>query len=206
MDDNLPRLVAAGAVATVAGQWQRHCAARFANTAVDGRRGYGRWGTVDGFPVLYLGQPLESVVVEAYRHIIDPIEDADERTALARNLAPRVLVTVDVYVTDILDLRNRATRAQLGLTADVLHCPTNDEDGYSACQLVAQVAHQLGLHGLVAPAATDLGHTLALFTDLLPTDQRPVRHGPDQIWNGLPPDPRSAKQRQLRVIRDGEPG
>lgn len=202
MDDDLPRLVAAGAVTTVAGRWRRHCASRFANTALDGRRGYGRWGTVGGFPVLYLGQPLDSVIVEAYRHIIDPIEDADERAALARSLAPRTVVTARVDVTDILDLRDRATRAQLGLTADVLRCRTDDSEGYSACQRVSQVAHQLGLHGLVAPAATDLGHTLALFIDVLPADQRPVRAEADQIWNGLPPDPRVTVRPDLKVVRD----
>lgn len=88
MDDELPRLVAAGAVTTVTGRWQRHCGARYAGTALDGRIGDGRWGTKTGFPVLYLGRPLDSVIVEAYRHLIDPIEDDDERAALTQNLAP----------------------------------------------------------------------------------------------------------------------
>ena len=184
------------------GRWQRHCGARYANTALDGRVGDGRWGTRTGFPVLYLGQPLDSVVVEAYRHLIDPIIDDDERGQLLRTMAPRALVTASVSVMNILDLRDVRTRAELHLTADVLHCPTNDRDGYAACQQVAQVAHQLGLHGILAPAATDLGHTLALFTDLLPTSERPTRDGPDQIWNGLPADPRQSTPAQLRVVRD----
>lgn len=202
MDDELPRLVAAGKVTTVTGRWQRHCGARYASTALDGRVGDGRWGTKTGFPVLYLGQPLDSVIVEAYRHLIDPIEDDDERAALAQNLAPRALVTATVSVTDILDLRDVRTRAELHLTADVLHCATNDREGYAACQRVAQVAHQLGLHGILAPAATDLGETLALFTDLLPASERPTRDGPDQIWNGLPGDPRQQRTTQLRVVRE----
>jgi hypothetical protein len=201
VDDDLPRLVAAGAVTTVTGRWQRHCGARYASTALDGRVGDGRWGTKIGFPVLYLGQPLDSVIVEAYRHLIDPIEDDHERAALAQNLAPRALVTAAVAVTNILDLRDVRTRAELHLTADVLHCPTNDAEGYAACQRVAQVAHQLGFHGILAPAATDLGHTLALFTDLLPADERPTRDGPDQIWNGLPRDPRQHTTTHLRVVR-----
>jgi hypothetical protein len=181
---------------------QRHCGARYASAALDGRLGDGRWGTKTGFPVLYLGQPLDSVIVEAYRHLIDPIEDDDQRAALTQNLAPRALVTATVSVTTILDLRDVRTRAELHLTMDVLHCPTNDRGGYAACQHVAQVAHQLGLHGILAPAATDLGQTLALFTDLLQTSERPTRVEPDQIWNGLPADPRQRSTTQLRIVRD----
>lgn len=111
-------------------------------------------------------------------------------------------MTATVSVTNILDLRDVRTRAELHLTVDVLHCPTNDRDGYAACQRVAQVAHQFGLHGVLAPAATNLGQTLALFTDLLPAIERPTRDGPDQIWNGLPADPRLNKTTQLRVVRN----
>jgi hypothetical protein len=200
VDDELPRLVAGGAITTVTGRWQRHCSTRYASSALNGRVADGRWGTRTGFPVLYLGQPLDSVVVEAYRHLIDPIEDEREREALARNLAPRTLVTATVSITSILDLRDVATRSQLHLTVDVLRCATNDIDGYGACQRVAQVAHQLGLHGIIAPAATGLGHTLALFTDLLPDNERPTRDGPDQIWSGLPPDPRQQGSSRLRLV------
>jgi hypothetical protein len=44
-------------VVEIAGQWQRHVSARYADTALSGRKGYGRWGTRDGCPVLYLGRP-----------------------------------------------------------------------------------------------------------------------------------------------------
>jgi hypothetical protein len=202
VDPELPRIVAAGAVTTVAGRWQRHCGARYASTALDGRVADGRWGTSTGFSVLYLGQPLDSVIVEAYRHLLDPIIDDDERNELARNMAPRALVTANVSVSNILDLRDVHTRAELHLTADVLRCPANDRDGYTACQAVGQVAHQLGLHGILAPAATDLGQTLALFTDLLPPAERPTRDGPDEIWNGLPADPRANTTGVPRIVRD----
>jgi hypothetical protein len=202
VDPDLPRLVAVGAVTTVKGRWQRHCGARYAGTALDGRVADGRWGTSTGFPVLYLGQPLNSVIVEAYRHLLDPIIDDDERSELAGNMAPRALITASVSVSNILDLNDVRTRAELHLTADVLHCSTEDRDGYAACQAVAQVARQLGFHGILAPAATDLGQTLALFTDLLPMAERPTRDGPDQIWNGLPADPRKNTTGVLRIVRD----
>jgi hypothetical protein len=139
---------------------------------------------------LYLGRPLASVTVEAYRHLVDSSLDPADAAALAAHLVPRLLVTTEVAVTEILDLRQAGTRAQHGLTMDVLCSGTENRAAYAACQHVAQVAHRIGLHGLIAPAATRMGHTLALFMDRLPDRQRPVRSTPDELWQGLPPDPR----------------
>jgi hypothetical protein len=200
--DDLPRRVASAATAPVEGLWQRHVAAPYAATALDGRRGYGRWGTRDGFSVLYLGRPLDSVVVEAYRHLIDPIAEPDMVAVLARNIQPRMLVTATVAVTNVLDLREPATRVGVGLTLDVLQSSTADREAYAACQRVAQVAHQLNLHGLIAPAASKLGETLALFMDLLPAEQRPMRDETDQVWTHLPADPRANPGRHLRALPD----
>src|SRR5664279_4083217 len=197
--DDLPRRVASAATAPVEGLWQRHVAVPYAATALDGRRGYGRWGTRDGFSVLYLGRPLDSVVVEAYRHLIDPIAEPDMAAALAlaRNIQPRMLVTATVAVTDVLDLREPSTRVGVGLTLDVLQSSTADREAYAACQRVAQVAHQLNMHGLIAPAASKVGETLALFMDLLPAAQRPMRDETDQVWTHLPADPRANPGRHL---------
>lgn len=87
--------VAGAATAAVTGKWYRHCPAKFAREALSGWRANGRWGTRDGFPVLYLGQPVDAVVIEAYRHLIDgPVPP----------LAPRVLVTCSVDLDRVLDL------------------------------------------------------------------------------------------------------
>ena len=118
--------------------------------------------------MLYLGRPLDSVIIEAYRHLIDPIQDEQQAALLAEQLQTRVLVTATLSVTDLLDLRNTGTRAQLGLTLDVLQSGTQDRQAYQGCQQVAQVAHQLGRHGVLAPAAGQRGETLALVTDNLP--------------------------------------
>lgn len=157
----------------------------------------GRWGTRPGFPVLYLGRPEESVVVEAYRHLVDPVESTD----LLAQIHPRVLVTAHVAVTDVLDLRTAGARAAAGLTLGDLQSGVDD---YERCQRVAQVAHQLGRHGIVAPAATRMGETLALFTDLVEAaGQRPVRSADDVLWETLPPDPREPEARaRLSVVRD----
>ena len=67
----------------------------------------GRWGTEDSFRVLYLGRPTESVVVEAYRHLVDPVDDPE----LLAQIRPRALVTCTVAVTEIFDLRSAANRS-----------------------------------------------------------------------------------------------
>lgn len=190
MSPEPPIRVAGGSVVDITGRFQRHCAARRRDSALDGFAAYGRWGRPDGYPVLYLGRPMASVILEAYRHLIDPIDDPAERAALARNLAPRILVTVEVSVSRILDVRDPATQRRTGLDLGMLSCGTGDRTGYAACQAVSEAAHDAGMRGLIAPAATGLGETLVLFTDVLPNDERPRVTEPDALWNGLPADPR----------------
>jgi hypothetical protein len=201
-------LIASLPPATEHGRWQRHAPANRLAEALDGRRGYGRWGTADGFNVLYLGRPRSSVIVEAYRHLVDPLEDDADRAAILATVRPRVLVTCDVDVSMLLDLRTPGARNTAGLTISELTSPTDDDGAYLRCQRVAQIAHQLGRHGIIAPAATGLGDTLALFTDLLPTNERPVFvAGAEEHWSTLPDDPRIAplSERRLHVVGDDHP-
>jgi hypothetical protein len=179
--------------AHVTGVWQRHCAINRRDQALKGHSAYGRWGTQQGFPVLYLGRPEASVIAEAYRHIVDPVIDGE----ITPHLAPRAVVTCTVDVTDVLDLREAVARAATGLTIDLLQSGTEDKDAYARCQEVSAVAHQLGFRGIIAPAATGLGETVALFTARLAADQMPVRSAEDVIWARWPHDPRASK---LRVV------
>ncbi|MEA2207429.1 MAG: hypothetical protein QOE77_4205 [Blastocatellia bacterium] len=197
--DPLAVLVAACPRTEVEGTWQRHVAARHAAHALHGRRSTGRWSTKDGYPVLYLGRPIDSVVVEAYRHLIDPVED--ER--LRAHLEPRVLVTCTIAATGLLDLREPSARLRLDLPLDILRSATSDRAAYLRCQTVARAAHHVGLNGILAPAATGMGETLALFTDIAPADQRPMRSAPDILWDQLPADPRHVPSRHLRVVETG---
>lgn len=158
---------------------------------------YSRWGRDPGFPVLYLGRPGASVVVEAYRHLIDPVEDDPE---LRNQLAPRMVVTAKVAVTDILDLRQARCRVAVGLTLEQIQSSTSDRAAYLACQEVSAAAHQQGFHGLIAPAGTKIGETLALFSQRLPDHEVPVVIS-ENIWDGIPDDPRSERPR-LRLIED----
>jgi hypothetical protein len=121
-----------------------------------------------GYPVLYLGKPTDSVVVEAYRHLIDPVVVSGGAVPPIR---PRVLITCEVSATNILDLRSAATLALSGLTLKQLQSDTSDKAAYAACQNISAAAHQLEFHGPLAPAATKLGETLVLFPDIIPPDE-----------------------------------
>jgi hypothetical protein len=103
--DSLPSRLAQATPITVEGTWQRHVAVKHLASALAGRSAMGRWGTEDGFPVLYLGRPSDSIVVEAYRHLIDPIVDTPPPP-----ISPRALVTCEVSVAVILDLRLATNR------------------------------------------------------------------------------------------------
>lgn len=45
--------VASAPATTIEGIWQRHVSSRFADQALSGRRGYGRWGTLAERPKRY---------------------------------------------------------------------------------------------------------------------------------------------------------
>jgi hypothetical protein len=128
-------------------------------------------GNTRWVPILHLGRPQDSVVVEAYRHLVDPVEldtDAD-REAFMTDLVPRALLTCTMNVTCLLGLRTDLGRNQAGLTVWCLTLAPVDRDAYGRCQHVSQAAHESGRHGIIAPAATGMGETLAHFVDVLPT-------------------------------------
>ena len=147
-------------------------------------------GAPGSYPVLYLGRPRDSVVVEAYRRLVDPFPGMN-----GAMVAPRRLYHCSVSVEEILDLRPAASLAAVGLTREDL------EGAYPRCQEIGQAAHQLGLHGVIASAATSIGETLALFTRHLPATEQPGIVD-EEVWETLPADPR-----KLRLIRgEGAPG
>jgi len=173
----------------VRGTFQRHCSLRW-----DGLRpsaAGGRWGERGAFEVLYLGRPTESVTVEAYRHLVE--DDLDAPAQLAAAVLERRLYTMDVDVPNVLDLRPGAARRRLRLSDEQLRSEVGD---YGPCQAIAAAAHQLGLAGILAPAATGLGETLALFALNVEARRWPVITG-TQLWHGLPADPR-----RLRLADD----
>lgn len=133
----------------VEGTFERHVSRDWRE--LTGSSAGGRWGPPGAFSVLYLGRPRPSVVVEAYRHLVDPFEGMT-----GDMVQPRRLLHVEVGVSDVLDLRDPAAAASVGLSDAGLLSPVGE---YEPCWQVARAAHQLGLHGIVAPAATGLGET-----------------------------------------------
>jgi len=181
VDRNLAAQVAQSSVIDLDGRFVRHVSPKVRTLA--GSTAGGRWGLANTYPVLYLGRPIESVLAEAYRHLVDGVEGM-----AAELVGPRTIFDVEVKVTQILDLRDHDTLQRVGLDEAALR------NAHGPCQRVGQAAHQLGLHGILAPAATELGETLALFERHLPEAEIPAIAGEGR-WETLPPDPRSEEQR-----------
>ena len=175
--------------ARIQGRFERHSSLRWEELRASAAGG--RWGARRAYEVLYLGRPRDSVVVEAYRHLID--DELDDSRALAAAVLERRLITCEVDVPDVLDLRAPAAHAALSLGPRQLASEVGD---YAPCQAIGAAAHQLGLSGIIAPSASNLGETLALFTANLPVEHWPTVVARD-IWRGLPSDPRV-----LRVVDD----
>jgi RES domain-containing protein len=186
VDRNLANAVASCGTTSLEDVFLRHASA--ASRGMTGSDAGGRWGPPGSFPVLYLGRPRDSIVIEAYRRLVDPFPGMT-----GAMVAPRRLYVCRVHVDQLLDLREAAHLASVGLTRDDLNGP------YPRCQSVGQAAHQLGLHGLIAPAATGMGETLALFMRHLPNAEQPEVLE-EEHWDALPADPR-----QLRLV-DGHGG
>lgn len=166
----------------VQGRFERHSSLRWEELRASASGG--RWGAPGAFEVLYLGRPRDSVVVEAYRHLVD--DELDAPDDLAATVLERRFVTCDVDVPEVLDLRPAANAEAVGLTAKDLHSDVGD---WEACQAVAAAAHQLGLAGIIAAAATRLGETLAIYPANASIDAWP-KVVAREIWHGLPADPR----------------
>jgi RES domain-containing protein len=180
MDRSIAVAVSSAITTTVTGIFQRHASPR--QRPLTGSASGGRWGAENTYPVLYLARPTDSVIVEAYRHLVEPTDGM--RPELVE---PRRLVTCEVAVTNVLDLRDPSNREKVGLS--ILDM-TSDVGDYEPCHRVGQAAHQLELHGILAPAATGVGETLALFERRLPAEEQPELIDV-ATWSGLPPDPRS---------------
>lgn len=181
MDRNLAAQVAQARIVDVSGRFSRHVSPKVRTLA--GSTAGGRWGLPNTYPVLYLGRPSASVVAEAYRRLVDGVEGMTGDL-----VGPRMVFEVEVRLTQILDLRDAETLREVGLDRDALL------GGYGPCQRVGQAAHQLGLHGVIVPAATEIGETLALFERHLPEPELPEIVAVAR-WESLPNDPRTDAQR-----------
>lgn len=193
MDRSLAVAVSNATTTTVTGVFQRHASPR--QRPLSGSASGGRWGAEGAFPVIYLARPTASVVIEAHRHLVEPVEGM--RPEL---VGPRHLISCEVQVSNVLDLRSKESREVVGLS--ILDM-TSDVGDYEACHRVAQAAHQLELHGIIAPAATGMGETLALFERRLPAAEQPVLLD-TLTWEGLPQNPRRTGSTPADAQSSGE--
>lgn len=173
---SLAAAISGAAVIDVSGTFQRHSSPKV--TALAGSAAGGRWGYPRAYPVLYLGRPTSSVTIEVYRHLVDAVEGMT-----GDKVAPPTLWTVQVEVTNVLDLRDPTSQNAVSLTLADLQSPI---DEYERCRQVAQAAYQLQLHGLLASAAEGTGETLALFEQHLPAEELPTVTS-RETWAHLPP-------------------
>jgi len=173
----------------VDGTFERHTSLRW--DELKGSAAGGRWGARRAHEVLYLGRPRESVVIEAYRHLVD--DELDNAGMLAASVVERRVLTCKVGIPNVLDLRPVLTRTTLTLTDAQLFSDVGD---YAACQAIGAAACDIGLAGLIAPSASARGETLALFPANLPNEHMLEVTARD-IWRGLPPDPR-----RLRLVEE----
>ena len=184
MNRNLAAAIATGTITDVEGIFCRHSSPRF--RGLKGSTGGGRWGARGAYPVLYLGRPVPSVVVEAYRKLVDNSEGMTGEL-----VGPRKLCTCRINVSQVLDLTTEESVQALEISDEIFYGP------HDPCQMIGRAAHQLGLHGIRAPAATRLGETLALFEEHLPAEELPELIK-EELWAGLPADPRKLRLAEKR--------
>jgi hypothetical protein len=96
---------------------------------------------------------------ELRRQRLYPVLDNDER-----------LLGV-LALSDIRAPQNSTSSAG-ATTVDITDNDLFSEPGeYERCQAIGAAAHQLGRYGVIAPSASRLGETLALFSTNLPVEQ-----------------------------------
>ena len=108
MDRGLANAIAGTTPGSVSGIFYRHV--WIGMRELKASSGGGRWGPSRAYVVLYLGRPEASVIVEAYCSLVDAIEGM--RPEL---VGPRRFFTVEVDVTNLLDLRVSEHRVAVGL-------------------------------------------------------------------------------------------
>jgi len=114
----------------------------------------GRWNQ-PGVSTIYLALPVGACLAE-----LDRLAESQTVTAedLLRAAPGRTLNTLRVRALEVLDLREPAARAQVGLELDDI-----TDDDWTACQAVGESANFLQLGGVLAPSATGVGLVLAVY-------------------------------------------
>lgn len=120
-------------------------------------RNCGRYNVI-GCAALYLASS-PNLAVSEHLHLGEIFE--------AKRFPPRLLVSVEVSLTLVLDLTDESTRERFGLTvADLAGPYSDDPDAPSITQTIAVEARKSGIEAILAPSALVTTETnLVVFRD-----------------------------------------
>jgi RES domain-containing protein len=180
LDERLTAIVVALPRTPFSGEAFRHLGPGYSPRSGEGARIQGgRWNPPDSFPVLYLALPKESAIAEFYRR-------AEREGLPPGDLLPRHLYRYQVQLQAALDLTDATTSEAVGFSEGLVR-----SDDPILSQAIGDAAHYAGFEGLLAPSATGVGETLAVFPARLQAGSivDPVDY---ESWETLPPDPRLA--------------
>jgi len=156
------------------GVWFRHQASnwRYSSPGAGARSHGGRWNPAQSFPTLYLAEDDGVAFAELQRL-------ADKNGISPSDMLPRDLLSYDVELEDVIDLRELEAQETVGL---------KDIEGeltpLKLCQDIGAVANHLGREGVLAPSAAGSGLTLAVFIERLgPTSRCSLSD--TQTWDPL---------------------
>ncbi|MDP2481161.1 MAG: RES family NAD+ phosphorylase [Candidatus Palauibacterales bacterium] len=136
-------------------------------------RARGRWNRAGEYGCLYTSLTAEAARAEHAKYL--------ERAGTART-RPRELVSIDVDVRPVLDLRDVATRRSLGIS--LARITGDDPADLDACRAVADWARGQGYRAILAPsAASKTGTTLAVYLEG-PADELGLEGGRERIAIG----------------------
>jgi len=134
----------------------RHLSSQYDALDISGSlKAGGRWNPQGEYGVLYAGLNGETAKAE--------LERLAERQGLTlEDLAPRHLVSIQVSLSKVLDLTNKRTLEQLGISERNL--TGND---VSLCLEISRLARRAGFEAILAASATKKGTALVVFSDCL---------------------------------------
>lgn len=121
----------------------------------------GRWNPRGLCSTIYLAQPLGACLREFER-----LAQANGMEAELMLESPRSLHTIEVLELQVLDLREAAAMAYVGLGLEDIA-----DDDWTACQAVGHAAYFLDMGGVVAPSATGQGLVIGVFESRLASGQ-----------------------------------
>jgi RES domain-containing protein len=152
----------------------RHLGPAYHPLSGEGARVHGgRWNPPDSFPVLYLATTLESVIAEFYRL-------AERAARPPEDLLPRHLRLYHVELQRVLDLSDEGNRLTIGVSSTEIRA-----ENTARCQAIGDAAHYAGFEAVLAPSATRVGESLAIFSARLQAGSVVEPEG-FEVWNDLP--------------------